>query len=132
MERSQTKNTVKELSFALCRRYQCAQVKRALGTEGSPSLSVLPERAGGVPGTVRLAFGRSGGSPGTGTGSSALGLVWPILQGQLCPLELLATKARFFGMGTRSPPQRASYGRQELGASPAPSLVLGTTLLKVA
>lgn len=50
----------------------------------------------------------AGGAPGTG--STALGLVWPILQGQHCPLELPAEKA-FLGMGTRGPPQRASYGR---------------------
>lgn len=37
----------------------------------------------------------AGGAPGTEIGSTTLGLVWAILQGQHCPLELPAEKALF-------------------------------------
>lgn len=65
-------------------------------------------RAGGVPGAVGLASGGqeealeqqdwhlgAGGAPATGIGSTALGLLWPILGGQRCPLELPAEKTLF-------------------------------------
>lgn len=47
----------------------------------------------------------AGGDPGTGIGSPALGLAWPILQGQHCPLHLPAEKALFLEWEQGVPPK---------------------------